>query len=116
MMWNPCKEEKGDLLCVGCWDQTISFYQLNGQQVGRDRDCGFDPCSVRYFGNGEYIAVGGSDRKASLWTKEGIKLAAIAERDAWVWAAVPRPKHNFVAVGSNDGDSHLLTLPRAPYP
>ena len=31
------------------------------------------------------ICIGGSDM-ASLWTKEGVRLVTIAERDDWVWA------------------------------
>jgi intraflagellar transport protein 122 len=54
-----------DILAVGCWDQTLSFYQLSGQQHGKDRMLNYDPCSLCYYGDGEYIVCGGSDRKAS---------------------------------------------------
>ena len=43
--------------------------------------------------------MGGSDKKASLWTKEGVRLTTIAERDDWVWrsrmlkAAPSWPRH-----------------------
>ena len=47
--------------------------------------------------------MGGSDKKASLWTKEGVRLTTIAERDDWVWCCAPRPNANYVAVGCNDG-------------
>jgi hypothetical protein len=30
----PGKEETAEQLAVGCWDSTLSFYRLNGQQVG----------------------------------------------------------------------------------
>ena len=43
------------------------------------RTLDFDPCSIGYFSNGEYICIGGSDRKVSLWTKEGVRLNTIAE-------------------------------------
>ena len=32
-------------------------------QVGKDRELGYDPCTISYFSNGEYIVIGGSDRK-----------------------------------------------------
>ena len=47
--------------------------------------------------------MGGSDKKASLWTKEGVRLTTIAERDDWVWCCAPRPNANYVAIGTNDG-------------
>ncbi|CAN0427179.1 unnamed protein product, partial [Discosporangium mesarthrocarpum] len=30
LAWNPAPEE-GELLALGCWDQTLSFYQLSGE-------------------------------------------------------------------------------------
>ena len=46
---------------------------------------GMDPCSVRYFANGEYMALSGSDNKAYLYTKDGVKLQPICERETWIW-------------------------------
>ena len=54
--------------------------------------------------------MGGSDRKASLWTKEGVRLVTIAEREEWVWSCVPRPDANYVAVGCNDGTICMYQL------
>lgn len=28
LCWNPSRDEPFDLLAVGCWDQTLSFYQV----------------------------------------------------------------------------------------
>jgi len=110
IQWNPSRDEAYDLLAVACWDQTLSFYELSGMQQGRDRHLGYDPCCVRHFSNGEYICMGGSDKKASLWTKEGVKLTSVAERDDWVWCCVPRPNQNYVVVGSNDGTICMYQL------
>jgi intraflagellar transport protein 122 len=50
LSWNPPRStESFDVLAVGCWDQTLSFYQLSGVQHGKDRRLGFDPCSLSYF-------------------------------------------------------------------
>jgi len=106
--WNP--EHEPNLLAVGCWDQTLSFYDSTGHQHGRDRQLGHDPCCVSHFGNGEYICLGGSDRKATLWTKEGVRLSTMAEREEWLWTVVPRPNANFVAVGCNDGTITMYSL------
>lgn len=54
--------------------------------------------------------IGGSDKKTSLWTKEGVRLVTIGERDDWVWCCAAKPKHNFVAVGCNDGTLTLYQL------
>eukprot|EP00854_Cymbomonas_tetramitiformis_P014886 gene14886-17599_t len=110
LCWNPSRDEAYDILAVGCWDGTLSFYQLSGIQVGKDKDMGFDPCSVSYFSNGEYICCGGTDKKVGLITKEGTRLTTIAERDSWVWCAKPRPKQNYVVVGCEDGTISMYQL------
>ena len=65
---------------------------------------------MSHFSNGEYICLGGSDRKATLWTKEGVRLSTVAERDDWVWSCAPRPGANYVAIGCNDGTIAMYQL------
>jgi len=110
LCWNPSRDEPYDILAVGCWNGTLSFYQLSGIQVGKDKELGFDPCSVSYFSNGEYICLGGTDKKVGLITKEGMRLTTIAERDSWVWCVKPRPKQNYVVVGCEDGTLSMYQL------
>lgn len=101
IQWNPSRDKLQ--LAVGCWDQTLSFYHLSGQQIGRDYKLDFDPCSISHFSNGEYLVIGGSDRGATLWKHTGPKLVKICDESNWVWAVAQRPNHNFVAVGTEDG-------------
>jgi len=110
LTWNLSREEPFDILAVGCWDDTLSFYHLSSKQIGRDRELGFSPCCVSYFSNDEYLAIGGSDKKVSLWTKEGVRLSTIHEVDDWVWTVRQRPKQNFVAIGTNDGQIAVYQL------
>jgi intraflagellar transport protein 122 len=63
LAWNPNRDEPADVLAVGDWNQKLAFYQLNGRQVTKDKELGFDPCTISYFSNGEYLVIGGSDRK-----------------------------------------------------
>ena len=46
-------------MAVGCWDQTLSFYQLSGTQHLKERRLGCYPTSLSYYPNGEYLVVGG---------------------------------------------------------
>ncbi|XP_048590687.1 intraflagellar transport protein 122 homolog isoform X2 [Nematostella vectensis] len=103
IQWNPSKDEPYDILAIGDWNQRLSFYQLSGKQVGKDRHLGYDPCSLGYFSKGEYLILGGSDRQCSLHTKEGVKLTTIGEQQSWVWCCKVRPDANFVALGCQDG-------------
>ncbi|TMW65200.1 hypothetical protein Poli38472_009367 [Pythium oligandrum] len=103
MAWSVAPEDNVDVLAVGCWDRTLSFYQLNGAMQGKPRKLAFNPTSISYFSKGKYLLVGGSNRKAALYTKDGIALATICELENWIWVLKPRPKTNFVAVGCEDG-------------
>ena len=40
-----------------------------GEEHAKDRNLGFNPCSISYLNGGSYIAIGGSNRKANLCTK-----------------------------------------------
>ncbi|CAH3150863.1 unnamed protein product [Porites lobata] len=103
LSWNPSKEEPYDILAVGDWSQKLSFFQLSGKQVGKDRHLGYDPCCLSFFSKGEYLVIGGSDKKCSLHTKEGVCLTSIGEQQSWVWCCRVRPDSNYVALGCQDG-------------
>jgi len=105
LAWNPIptKTDPTDVLVVGCWDQTLSFYKVSGQEYGRDHRLDFDPCSIDFFSNGDYFVLGGSGKKVQLWSREGVFLGDIGERDDWIWSVAVRPRQNNVVVGCNDG-------------
>lgn len=60
-------------------------------KVGKDRYLGYDPCCLSFFSKGEYLIIGGSDKKVSLnreifyqmifiiKVSKGIKLTAITD-------------------------------------
>ncbi|XP_053172845.1 intraflagellar transport protein 122 homolog isoform X7 [Scomber japonicus] len=101
--WNPSKDEHNDILAVADWGQKMTFYQLSGKQIGKDRTLTYDPCCVSYFSKGEYIVMGGSDKQASLYTKDGVRLGTIGEQNSWVWTCRVKPDSNFVVLGCQDG-------------
>ncbi|XP_074769939.1 intraflagellar transport protein 122 homolog isoform X1 [Athene noctua] len=108
--WNPSRDERNDILAVADWGQKLSFYQLSGKQVGKDRLLNFDPCCVSYFTKGEYILLGGSDKQVSLFTKDGVRLGTIGEQSSWVWTCKVKPDSNYVAVGCQDGTISFYQL------
>ncbi|XP_031411490.1 intraflagellar transport protein 122 homolog isoform X3 [Meleagris gallopavo] len=103
-------DERNDTLAVADWGQRLSFYQLSGKQIGKDRTLNFDPCCVSYFTKGEYILLGGSDKQVSLFTKDGVRLGAIGEQSSWVWTCKAKPDSNYVAVGCQDGTISFYQL------
>ncbi|KAG2471028.1 IF122 protein, partial [Polypterus senegalus] len=103
-------DEHNDILAVADWGQKLSFYQLSGKQIGKDRSLNFDPCCVSFFSKGEYIVMGGSDKQVSLYTKDGIRLGPIGEQNSWVWSCKVKPESNYVVVGCQDGTIALYQL------
>uniref|UniRef100_A0A7S0VDQ0 Intraflagellar transport protein 122 homolog n=1 Tax=Polytomella parva TaxID=51329 RepID=A0A7S0VDQ0_9CHLO len=105
--WNPTEP---NLLAAGCMDGWLKFFLLSGQQKTKDRELKFDPLCVSYFTNGEYLCVSGTDKTVQLYTRDGTYLTKIAERDSWTWCVRARPKHNFVAVGSESGSISMYQM------
>eukprot|EP00731_Ephydatia_muelleri_P000623 Em0001g623a len=103
LSWNPSREDAYDVLTVTDWGQKLSYFQLNGKQIGKDRNLDFDPCCVSYFSSGEFAVIAGSNKKALLYSREGAMLGTIAEGKSWVWCCCQRPGQNFVAIGFEDG-------------
>uniref|UniRef100_A0A2K5URM7 Intraflagellar transport protein 122 homolog n=1 Tax=Macaca fascicularis TaxID=9541 RepID=A0A2K5URM7_MACFA len=103
-------EERNDILAVADWGQKISFYQLSGKQIGKDRALNFDPCCISYFTKGEYILLGGSDKQVSLFTKDGVRLGTVGEQNSWVWTCQVKPDSNYVVVGCQDGTISFYQL------
>lgn len=71
-------------------------FSLSLPQIGKDRTLTYDPCCVSYFSKGEYIVMGGSDKQASLYTKDGVRLGTIGEQNTWVWTCRVKPDSNYV--------------------
>ncbi|NWZ31225.1 IF122 protein, partial [Asarcornis scutulata] len=103
-------DERNDTLAVADWGQKLSFYQLSGKQIGKDRALNFDPCCVSYFTKGEYILLGGSDKQVSLFTKDGVRLGTIGEQSSWVWTCKAKPDSNYVVIGCQDGTISFYQL------
>ncbi|KAJ3139735.1 hypothetical protein HK101_003620, partial [Irineochytrium annulatum] len=111
LQWSPASSDKdSEILAVTDWSQRLSFFQLSGRQVGKDRHLNYDPTSVSFFTSGDFVALGGSDRKVTLWTAEGVRLGIICERESWIWCCKVKPKQNYVAVGCQDGTIALYQI------
>ena len=103
LQWKPGKNDQNETLAVGSFDQTLSFYHLSGKPASRPRKLGYDPLSLAYFPSGEFLVIAGTNSAATLYTRDGIKIGLLSERESWVWTARPSPKQNMVLLGCHDG-------------
>ena len=99
------------------WSQTLSFYNLAGKQVGKERNLGFDPCCVAYSyfsKGGPYILVAGANKACVVYTKDGVKLGVVGgDQQSWVWCCGSAGSSgNTLAIGCQDGtlSYYQLTL------
>ena len=100
---NPTINGNADSICIVDWGQTISFFTLGGQVVGKERSLGFDPLALTYFPDGEFITVAGCNKAIQLFTKEGIRLGMLGELyESWVWATAVHPSGSSLV-------SHILS-------
>ncbi|CAK1554158.1 unnamed protein product [Leptosia nina] len=85
-------------LLVTDWNETLSFYDMLGQQVLKDRNIGLSALSISVVGS--LILVGGIGGWSVL-TSEGI--AVVTTELEWVWSVIPSPSFTTLAVACQDG-------------
>ncbi|XP_050096761.1 intraflagellar transport protein 122 homolog [Anopheles aquasalis] len=112
LAWNPpATSGSSDILCVIDWGQTLSFYSLGGQAIGKERNFGFDPLCLSFFPSGEFLIVAGCNKALQLFTRDGIRLGMLGEQhDSWIWTVAVHPAGNFVVVGCQDGTLGCYSL------
>ena len=49
------------------------------------------------------MVMSGSDKKVTLWNKEGVLLGTIGEFKSWVWGTAVNPVSKAIFAGCNDG-------------
>ena len=54
------------------------------------------------------MVMSGSDKKLTLWNKEGVLLGTIGEMKSWVWCTGVNPISKAVFGGSNDGSISMF--------
>ncbi|RWS28956.1 intraflagellar transport protein 122-like protein, partial [Leptotrombidium deliense] len=91
------KDSDCELLAVVDWSQNLSFYDMSGKQVGKEKFLGFDPLCISHFDNSEYMLISGTHNQAMLYTKEGVAIGTICEQNSW-------------AVGTHDGEIKVFEL------
>jgi len=104
-----------DILMVGCWDRTISFYYLSGIKEREDITVGFFPCCIDYYEkDGGYLIITGSNKEALMCTKHGKKIQALLTREEWIWSIKVDPTSNKIAIGDDGGTLAISEITLAP--
>uniref|UniRef100_A0A5S6QUQ4 Intraflagellar transport protein 122 homolog n=2 Tax=Trichuris muris TaxID=70415 RepID=A0A5S6QUQ4_TRIMR len=99
----PNDESLGTSLTVLDWSPAMGFYDINGQKMLDDLKLQYDPLCLDFFMNGEFVTVGGSNKRVDLHTRKGVFLCTLAELQSWIWDCKAKPDGHRIAVGCDDG-------------
>ncbi|KAJ1434177.1 hypothetical protein B484DRAFT_394171 [Ochromonadaceae sp. CCMP2298] len=108
--------ENKDLLVVGCWDKTFSLYKLaaGSSKLMTEKQLKYYPCSVTYAGNpltkSSYLLISGSNRKVTLYSREGARLSEVCLKDSWIWACAAHGESDLLAMGSHTGGIDVMKM------
>ena len=71
------------------------FYCYFFLQVGKDRHLGYDPCCLNFFSKGEYLVIGGSDKKVGQRKITTIPNLCLKK---WELVCLPNPSLNMSGI------------------
>lgn len=91
------RDDAMDVLCIAEWNGVISFYNIGGEVVKRERSFNFIPLKIAYFPEGQYLLVCGSNKQCLLMTHDGIQLINVGDTfSSWVWSCAIHPTGSHV--------------------
>jgi len=108
--------ETSDLLAVGCWDKTYSLYrvQSTSHKLQTVKQLDYYPCSISYSSNTmsktSYLIIAGSNKKATLYNKEGARLTELTARDSWLWCCDCNGELDVAVLGTHHGYIDYLAM------
>ncbi|XP_015789085.1 intraflagellar transport protein 122 homolog [Tetranychus urticae] len=104
------KDDETITFATADWSKSLTFFDISGKQLGKDRPLGFEPLSLQSFSNGDYLIISGTNREAILHSKDGITIGSIHKDSGWIWAAKPSPDGSKVAMSTQNGNLVVCEL------
>eukprot|EP01035_Chromulina_nebulosa_P019342 gene19342-25207_t len=117
------KSSDNDILISGCWQKALSFYKLQGNnyKLQSEKTLSYYPCSISYLSTtnnkSSFLIVSGSNKKACLYSREGVRLSDLIVKDSWVWScasstltSLTTNSSDKVVIGCDNGDIDTLSL------
>ena len=95
-----------ELLMVGSWDKSISFYHRSGcQHECREQLLSFFPLSISQLGSStNLVMVVGTKKDIVIFSSLGCPVYNFQYGDdAWIWSMDKNSFNNFIISGSNNG-------------
>lgn len=106
-----------DTLAVGSWDKVLSFYKFSNSshKIQSEKQLRFYPCSIDLAGSQgsnkfNYLIISGSDKRVSLYSRDGVRLADVISKDSWVWSAASNTSLDRVVAGTVGGSIDSIQM------
>ena len=95
---NPVEESIPEILTISDWNKTLAFYDTNGAKVStnfpiissmvskiqlitKDKHLNYTPNCMKYFNNGQFLVIGGTNKQLNLYTRYGNSPRPLIELD-----------------------------------
>lgn len=99
-----------DTLIAGCWDKSLLIYKIQGNSIKLqgEKALNYYPCSIALAGASignkmNYLVVSGSNKKVTLYSRDGARLADVINKDSWVWSCACNANLDIVVSGTDYG-------------
>jgi len=72
LAFSPLTSENNiSLLVIGCWDQTISFYNSEGFTETHNKKLDFNPIFIKWLSSSNFFVITGTNNQAQLLSRSG---------------------------------------------
>ena len=99
-----------EMVVIGLWNKTMAFHKIlpdGNTKVHVERSLKYYPCSMNTANSGntknQYLLVSGSNKKLCLYSKDGVQLSELVERDGWILANANQRYGEKMLIGTNTG-------------
>ena len=94
------------------FDQRMKCYELENRSEMLNQFIGFDAQFIQNLHNYDFLMTGGSNRQINLYTKDGILLGPVCDRQtSWIRKAMLNPTdERLIAFCTQEGSLALVTI------
>lgn len=103
---------RGSYLITMDFDQRMKFYEFENRTELLNQFIGFDGQFIQTLHAYDFLMTGGSNRQISLYTKDGILLGPVCDKQSsWIRRATLNPTdERQIAFGTQDGHLALVSI------
>lgn len=106
-----------EMVVIGVWNKTMAFHKIlpdGNTKVHVERSLKYYPCSMNTANSGntknQYLLVSGSNKKLCLYSKDGVQLSELVEKDGWIMCNANQKYGDKMLVGTHSGHLEMSNV------